>query len=68
MDMTLFRQYTSMAEASIAQGRLRSDGIDCRLQQSTMNSLLGGGMVDGGVQLYVKADQLEEAARALDNQ
>lgn len=65
MDMTLFRQYSSIAEASIAEGRLRAAGIDCTVQQSAMNSLLGGGMVDGGVQLYVKSDQIEEAAQLL---
>lgn len=68
MEMTLFRQYSSMTDACIAQGRLRADGIHCRIQQSAMNSLLGGSMLDGGVELYVKSDQLEEAARALGNQ
>ena len=66
MDFTLFRQYSSMAEASIAQGRLRSEGIHCHIQQSAMNSILGGSMIDGGVQLYVKSDQIEDARRALD--
>ncbi len=68
MDTVLFRQYSSMADACIAQGRLRAAGIHCRVQQSAMNSLLGGGMIDGGVGLYVKADQLEEASRILGNQ
>jgi hypothetical protein len=61
--------YGDLASAELAQGRLRSAGITCRLDQRGAIGLFGPGFSGGsvrGVALLVPAAAVAEARFALD--
>lgn len=64
--MTLLTQYASQDEATIVQGMLEANGIDCRMHTDALSTLFPAPGAGGtGVSLYVEPSDVQRARELL---
>ena len=64
-DAVVLRTYTSEAVASIADSRLRFEGIEAHIQKDDCGGAYPSLQMSRGVRLFVKPEDLEDAERIL---